>query len=67
MSHSNSLKGGNIETKVVDIIKDCIIMNCDARIEMSEDANYEPQGNGTEVGMLKFLMQNGYPVQDMLT
>jgi magnesium-transporting ATPase (P-type) len=44
-----------INQRVVDIVKDLIILNCDARVEMSEDAKYEAQGNGTEAGMLKFL------------
>lgn len=42
-------------------------MNCDARVEMSEDARYVPQGNGTEVAMLKYLQDNGLPIQDLLT
>lgn len=51
----NSLINSGLEEKVVDIIKDIIILNCDARVEMSEDAKYTPEGNGTEVGMLRFL------------
>lgn len=49
------------------MITDCIIYNCDARVEMSEDARYEPCGNGTEVGMLRFLQANEVPIQDLLT
>jgi hypothetical protein len=30
-------------------------LNCDARIEMSDDGYFEPVGNGTEVAMLRFL------------
>jgi magnesium-transporting ATPase (P-type) len=41
-------------------------MNCDARIEMSADAKYSPEGNGTEVGMLRFLQENDIEVQDLL-
>lgn len=33
---------------------------------MSEDAKYVPQGNGTEVGMLKFLQGNNICIQDLL-
>lgn len=40
---------------VIEIIKECIIYNCDSRVEMSEDAKYVPVGNGTEVGLLKYL------------
>jgi Ca2+-transporting ATPase len=35
-------------------IKECILYNCDARIEM-DTTTYIPVGNGTEVGLLKFL------------
>jgi hypothetical protein len=34
---------------------------------MSEDAKYVPVGNGTEVGMLKFLQESNYEIQDLLT
>jgi P-type E1-E2 ATPase len=44
-----------IDKNVIETVKDLIILNCDARVEMSEDARYEAQGNGTEAGMLKFL------------
>ena len=48
-------------------MQDCILYNCDARIEMSvEDAMYEPQGNGIEVGMLRFLLDNEIPVNQLL-
>jgi magnesium-transporting ATPase (P-type) len=62
----NSLLESGINEKVVEIVKDCIILNCDARIEMSEDAKYSPEGNGTEVGMLRFLQDNNLEVQDLL-
>lgn len=44
-----------LNEQVVEIVKDVIILNCDARVEMSEDAKYVPTGNGTEAGMLRFL------------
>lgn len=51
--------------KVADLIQDCIIMNCDSRVEMSDDALYTPEGNGTEVAMLRFLQKNEVPIQDL--
>jgi len=33
---------------------------------MSESALYVPNGNGTECGMLKFLQNNGHPIQDLI-
>lgn len=54
-NYDNALVNSGLEEKVVELIKDCIILNCDSRIEMSEDAKYEAEGNGTEVAMLRFL------------
>jgi len=42
-------------------IKECILYNCDARIEM-DTTTYVPVGNGTEVGLLKFLQNADIPV-----
>jgi hypothetical protein len=39
-------------------------MNCESRVEMSEDAKYVPEGNGTEVAMLRFLQNNGVPIHE---
>jgi len=65
-SFNNALIDNGLNESVVELVKDCIIMNCDARIEMSSDAKYTPEGNGTEVGMLRFLQQNNIEVQDLL-
>lgn len=51
---------------VKQVLEECIIYNCDARIEMSENGYYEPVGNGTEVAMLRFLQENEICVQDKL-
>ena len=40
---------------MIDLIQESILYNCDARIEMDDQAYYVPVGNGTEVGLLKFL------------
>jgi Ca2+-transporting ATPase len=40
---------------VIELIKECIMYNCTARIEMDSDSHYVPVGNGTEVGLIKFL------------
>lgn len=54
-NRDNALYSSSLNDNVIELIKDCIILNCDSRIEMSEDARYKPEGNGTEVGMLRFL------------
>lgn len=56
-----------LDDKTRELITDIIILNNDARIEMSEDAKYIPNGNGTEVAMLKFLQENNVPIQDLMT
>jgi magnesium-transporting ATPase (P-type) len=63
--HANSLHKLNAEVR--EIITNCIILNNDARVEMSDDAKYEPNGNGTEVAMLRFLQDNDVPIQDLMT
>lgn len=67
----NNQRGGvltqsGLNQRVVDLIQESIIYNCDSRIEMSAEARYEPTGNGTEVGMLRFLQQSDIPVHDLL-
>jgi Ca2+-transporting ATPase len=41
--------------EIVEHIKESILYNCEARIEMSLSSFYVPVGNPTEVGLLKFL------------
>lgn len=61
-----SLRSSGLDENAVAIIEDCIILNCDSRVEMSIDAKYTPEGNGTEVGMLRFLQQNNVPIHDRM-
>jgi len=57
-----------IHVPTLEIIKSCIVMNNNARLEMDcvesapDEPVYEPKGNATEVAMLKFLQQNEFPV-----
>jgi magnesium-transporting ATPase (P-type) len=45
----------------LDLIKESIMFNCSARIEM-DATNYFPIGNSTEVAFLKFLQDANVPV-----
>jgi P-type Ca2+ transporter type 2C len=65
-NHDHALIHSGLDEKVIDIIRDCIIYNCDSRVEMSIDAKYSPEGNGTEVAMLRFLQSNDFSIQDLL-
>jgi len=49
-----------------ELVKDAIIMNSDARIEMGDEATYVPVGQGTEVAMLTFLQDNEQPVHQLV-
>lgn len=66
VKENSTLDNIGLPKNVVDVIKDCVILNCDARVEMSDDGRYVPVGNGMEVGMLKFLQQSNVEVQDLL-
>jgi len=43
-------------------LKENITYNTGARIEMSEDAQYVPVGQGTDTSLLKFLQDAEFPV-----
>jgi len=51
---------------MVDLIKESILYNSEVRIEINEDAFYVPVGNGTEVGLAKFLQDAEIPVHDLI-
>jgi magnesium-transporting ATPase (P-type) len=63
---NSTLYSIGLPTNVAELIQDCIILNSDARVEMSDDGRYVPVGNSIEVGMLKFLQQSNIEVQDLL-
>jgi P-type E1-E2 ATPase len=65
-NHDHALIHSGLDQTVIDIIRDCVIYNCDSRVEMSIDAKYSPEGNGTEVAMLRFLQANDFNIQDLL-
>jgi len=50
-----------LSTNTVELIKESILYNCEARIEM-DATSYIPVGNGTEVALLKFLQDAEVPV-----
>lgn len=51
---------------VRNIIVESILFNSQSRIEMSDDARYEPDGNATECGLIRFLQMNEYPVHNLV-
>jgi len=60
-SRKNTLLHCELSSEAVSRIKDGILYNCEARVEMDE-TTYVPVGSGTEVGFLKFLQDAEVPV-----
>jgi magnesium-transporting ATPase (P-type) len=66
-TRKNTLFNCELFPEVIELVKESIIYNTDARIEMDDKAFYVPVGQGTEVGLIKFLQDAEVPVQDMIT
>ena len=58
VDRANALFTSQLSENSITLLKECILYNCDARVEMSNEATYEPEGNPTECGMLYFLQDN---------
>jgi Ca2+ transporting ATPase len=43
-----------------------VLFNCSARIEKNEQGQFEPKGNCTEQGLIRFFQDIGLPVQDII-
>jgi len=54
-TRKNTLFNCELDDNMIELIKESILFNCEARIEMDDKAMYVPVGNGTEVGLIKFL------------
>jgi hypothetical protein len=65
-SRKNTLFNCELELEQIELIKENVLFNCDARIEMDEQALYVPVGNGTEVGLIKFLQDAEIPVHEII-
>jgi hypothetical protein len=53
-TRKDTLFNCNLNPETIRRIKESILFNTDARVEMSGN-QYTPVGNGTEVGFLKLL------------
>ena len=60
-SRKDTLLHCELSPNTIELVKESILYNCEARIEMDE-INYVPVGNGTEVSLLKFLQDAEIPV-----
>lgn len=60
-TRKNTLLHCELSKTTIELIKESILFNCTARIEM-DATTYVPVGNPTEVGLLKFLQDADIPV-----
>lgn len=60
-TRKNTLLHCELSNITLELIKESILFNCSARIEM-DATTYIPVGNPTEVGLLKFLQDADIPV-----
>jgi P-type Ca2+ transporter type 2B len=63
-SRKNTLFNCELFDHVIDLINESILFNNDSRIEMDDKGYYVPVGNGTEVGLIKFLQDAEIPVHE---
>lgn len=61
-TRKNTLVNCELRDPTFEIIKESILYNCSARIEI-EGTKYVPVGNATECGLLKFLQDADIPAQ----
>jgi Ca2+-transporting ATPase len=60
-TRKNTLLNCELTAETLERIKDGILYNCEARVEM-DATTYVPVGNGTEVALLRFLQDAEVPV-----
>lgn len=65
-SRKNTFMNCQLDSTIMEKIKESIIFNSQAHIEMTENSFYIPVGNGTEVSLIKWLQNADVPVHDIL-
>jgi Ca2+-transporting ATPase len=53
-----------LDPQTIELVKDSIVYNSTAEVELG-DTQYVATGNGTEVGLLRFLQDSDIPIQDL--
>ena len=54
------------EYKSSELFTQGVLFNCSARIERNDAGQFEPRGNCTEQGLIRYLQGVGVPVQDVI-
>ena len=55
-----------LDWHIIEKIKESIIFNSQAHIEMTENSFYIPVGNGTEVSLIKWLQNADIAVHETM-
>lgn len=66
ITRKNTLFNCELFDNMIQLLIESILFNSDARIEMDDKAFYVPVGNGTDVGIIKFLQDAEVAVQDII-
>ena len=66
MFRANTILNCEYSEATVDMLKESILYNTTAHIEMTENAFYVPEGNGTEVSLIKWLQGADIPVHKVM-
>jgi Ca2+ transporting ATPase len=66
ITRKNTLFNCELFDNMIQLLIESILFNSDARIEMDDKAFYVPVGNGTDVGMIKFLQDAEVAVHDII-
>ena len=65
-SKNNTFFNCELQQGTLELIKESILFNCEARVEMDAHGNYVPVGNGTEVGLITWIQDADVPVHDII-
>jgi Ca2+-transporting ATPase len=65
-NRDNTFLNCDLDEETVKLIKESILFNCSAHIEMNDEAMFEARGNGTEVGLINFLQANDIDVNTFM-
>lgn len=65
-SRKTTLLNCHLDEKVIELIQQSIVYNATCHIEMTDDSLYQPEGNGTDVSLFKWLQGADIPVHDII-
>ena len=57
MFRNNTINNCLLETETVELLKESILWNTEAHIEINEDGFLTPAGNGTECSLIRWLQE----------